>query len=210
MVKAGLAETLSGEGPFTVFAPTNEAFEKLPSDLLDTLMNDNDLLTKVLLAHVVPGKVMAGDITNDMVASTADPDGTQLRLNVYLKSDFYPGFVTVNGKRVSKADVEADNGVVHVVSDVIYPFAEGDIPTALTQDPEGRFTTLLAAVGAAELAETLSGDGPFTVFAPTNEAFEKIPQDQLNALLADRDALTAVLLRHVVPGMMHSCLVCSM
>merc|ERR1712146_711763 len=65
---------------------------------------------------------------------------------------------------------------------------------------DSRFSTLLAAVKAAGLVDTLSGDGPFTVFAPTNDAFAKVPQDALNALLADKDALTAVLLRHVVPS----------
>merc|ERR1712083_949051 len=116
------------------------------------------------------------------------------RANVYLKSKYYDGFVTINGKRVYKTDIVADNGVIHMVSDVIYPFPTGNIAEVVTGDE--RFSTLLAAVGAADLADTLATGGPFTVFAPTNDAFD--------GLLADKDALTKVLLRHVVPGTMFS------
>lgn len=200
VVKAGLADTVSTGGPFTVFAPTNEAFNKLPASLLATLQSDVELLKKVLLYHVVSGEVYSKDITNDITVDSVE--GSKLRANIYLKSPYYPGFVTVNGARVTKADHKADNGVIHIVSDVIYPFPTGNIAEAVTADP--RFSTLLAAVGAAGLAETLSGEGPFTVFAPTNEAFAKIPQDTLNGLLADKDALTKVLLRHVVPGTLYS------
>ena len=98
--------------------------------------------------------------------------------------------MTINGKRVNKADIEADNGVIHMVTDVIYPFPSGNIAEVVTGDE--RFSTLLAAVGAT--------GGPFTVFAPTNDAFAKVPKDALDGLLADKEALTKVLLRHVLPG----------
>jgi len=200
VVKAGLAETLSGPGPFTVFAPDNAAFAKLPADLVATLSGDVELLKKVLLFHVLPGSVMSKDVTNDLTAASVE--GTNLRANVYLKSEYYDGFVTINGKRVYKADIVADNGVIHMVTDVIYPFPTGNIAEVVTGDE--RFSTLLAAVGAADLAETLSTGGPFTVFAPTNDAFAKVPKDALDALLADKEALTKVLLRHVVPGALFS------
>jgi len=200
VVKAGLAETLSGPGPFTVFAPDNAAFAKLPADLVATLSGDVELLKKVLLFHVLPGSVMSKDVTNDLTAASVE--GTNLRANVYLKSEYYDGFVTINGKRVYKADIVADNGVIHMVTDVIYPFPTGNIAEVVTGDE--RFSTLLAAVVAADLAETLSTGGPFTVFAPTNDAFAKVPKDALDALLADKEALTKVLLRHVVPGALFS------
>merc|ERR1719184_318346 len=82
--------------------------------------------------------------------------------------------------------------------DLLQYLPRGNIAEVVSGDE--RFSTLLAAVQAAGLAGTLSGDGPFTVFAPTNDAFAKIPEETLNGLLADKDALTAVLLRHVVPG----------
>merc|ERR1712119_75682 len=196
VVKAGLAETLSGPGPFTVFAPDNDAFAKLPADLVDTLMEDVELLKKVLLFHVASGNVMSKDISNDITVDSVE--GSPLRANVYLKSKYYNGFVTVNGKRVKKADIVADNGVIHMVTDVIYPFPTGNIAEVVTGDE--RFSTLLAAVGAAGLADTLATGGSFTVFAPTNDAFAKVPKDALDALLADKEAITKVLLRHVVPG----------
>ena len=175
MTKAGLAETLSDpQAKFTVFAPTNEAFEALGQETLDKLAADEELLKKVLLYHVVEGEFLAKDMEDEELVETVE--GTDLRVNVYLKSDFYPGFATVNGKRISVANKMADNGAVHVVANVIFPFPEGDI------------------------AQTLAGEGPFTLFAPTNEAFAKIAEDDLSALLEDKDALTEVLLRHVVPG----------
>merc|ERR1711915_320419 len=156
VVKAGLAETLSGPGPFTVFAPDNAAFAKLPADLVATLSGDTELLKKVLLFHVLSGNVMSKDVTNDL--SVASVEGTELRANVYLKSKYYDGFVTINGKRVYKTDIVADNGVIHMVSDVIYPFPTGNIAEVVTGDE--RFSTLLAAVGAADLADTLATGDP--------------------------------------------------
>jgi len=194
---AGLAETLTKEGSeYTVFAPSNEAIEKLPTSLVNDLTADTELLKKVILFHVVEGKVMSDAIEDGAAVPTIA--GVYLRSNVYLRSKFYKGFITINGKRVSKADIPADNGVIHIITDVIYPFPTGNIAEIVTGD--ARFSTLLAAVQAAGLAETLSGDGPFTVFAPTNDAFAKVPKETLDGLLADKEALTKVLLRHVVPG----------
>ena len=89
------------------------------------------------------------------------------------------------------------------MKDVIYPIPSGNIAEVVSGDE--RFSTLLAAVGAAGLADTLATAGPFTVFAPTNEAFAKVPQDVLDGLLADKEALTKVPLRHVVPGTTKDC-----
>ena len=87
VVKAGLAETLSGPGPFTVFAPDNDAFAKLPADLVATLTGDVELLKKVLLFHVASGNVMSKDISNDITVDSVE--GSPLRANVYLKSKYY-------------------------------------------------------------------------------------------------------------------------
>merc|ERR1711953_1412165 len=177
VVAAGLADTLTGEGPFTVVAPTNDAFAKLPAELVEMLMSDTELLKKVLLYHVVSGKVTSDMITNDAVVPTVE--GSIHRVNVYLKSDYYDGFVTVNGKRIKTFDIHASNGVIHLLTDVIYPFIpDHTIADIVSTDP--RFSTLLAAVKAAGLVDTL-------------------PSATLTALLTDKDALTAVLLRHVLP-----------
>merc|ERR1712012_1003577 len=197
VVKAGLDETLAGDGPFTVFAPTNEAFEKQPKEMIDGLMADPEVLKKVLLYHVLPSEVQSKDIVEeDVVVDSLE--GSKLRVNVYMKKFYYDGFITVNGKRVSRTDVTADNGVIHFITDVIDVFANENCVDVLTKD--GRFGTLLTAVGAAGLEETLKGDGPFTIFAPTDSAFAKIPENTLKSILADKDLLSSILLRHVVPA----------
>ncbi len=111
---AGLVDTLKSEGPFTVFAPTDEAFAALPEGTVDTLLmeENKDQLTAILLYHVVPGKVMSGDLTNGMMAETAQ--GGELTIMT-------EGGVTVNGANVVTADVEASNGVIHVIDAVIIP-----------------------------------------------------------------------------------------
>merc|ERR1712115_155460 len=198
---AGLGDTLAGEGPFTVFAPTNDAFAKLPASLVNTLKGDTELLKQVLLNHVVAGNVKSGDITNDIVVKAVG--GQDLRANIYLKSNYYDGFVTVNGARVTHPDLIADNGVIHFVSDVLYPFTpENTIAEVASSDP--RFSTLVDVLTKADLAAVLSTPGPFTVFAPTNDAFAKVPAATLDSLLSDNGALTKVLLRHVVPETVYS------
>jgi len=194
--KAGLTSTLEGEGPFTVFAPDNMAIDALPTELVDALMADTELLKTVLLNHVVAGQALSTDLSNEMEIEMVG--GAKLRANIYLRSKFYDGFVTINGKRVKKADHMADNGVIHILTNVIADTASGSIAEVVTGD--ARFSTLLNLVVQAGLAETLTSGGPFTVFAPTNEAFSKLPQSVVNSLLADTDALKKVLLRHVVPG----------
>merc|ERR1711997_64097 len=196
VVKAGLEETLSGDGPFTIFAPTNEAFEKLPKSMVDELMANPDALKKILLYHVIPSEVKSPAIYQDDLL-LASAEGTKLRVNTYMKRFYYDGFLTVNGKRISRTDVLATNGVVHFISDVIDTLASEDCTQVLTND--GRFGTLLNAVTKAGLVETLKGEGPFTIFAPTDEAFSRIPADTLDTVLADNELLTSTLLRHVVP-----------
>jgi len=198
---AGLGETLSGEGPFTVFAPTNDAFAKLPASLVNTLKGDTELLKQVLLNHVVAGNVKSGDITNDIVVKAVG--GQDIRANIYPKSKHGNGVITVNGAQVVYPDFVASNGVIHFVSDVLYPFTpEKTIAEVASADP--RFSTLVDVLTAADLASVLSTPGPFTVFAPTNDAFAKVPADALESLLSDNEALTKVLLRHVVSGTAYS------
>ncbi len=112
LTDAGLVETLKGAGPFTVFAPTDEAFAKVPADTLAKLAADKAMLTQVLTYHVVPGKVMAADIAAGDVATVAGPTVT---LSVA------DGKVMVNGATVTTADVVASNGVIHVIDQVLLP-----------------------------------------------------------------------------------------
>jgi transforming growth factor-beta-induced protein len=202
LTAANLVETLQGEGPFTVFAPTDEAFAKLPEGTLDALLADIPALSEILLYHVVPGKVMAADVVGlDGKEAATALEGK----SVAIKVD--NGYVYLNENvMVSSTDIEASNGVIHVIDAVLLPPAEEAMADAPAMDivdtavADGRFTTLASALTAAELVETLKGEGPFTVFAPTDDAFARLPAGTLEGLLADIPALTEILLYHVVPG----------
>lgn len=111
---AGLVETLKGEGPYTVFAPTNEAFSKLPEGTLESLLKpeNKDKLVQILTYHVVPGNIQSTDLKDGMTAKTAE--GSEIEVNLGES-------VMINNATVVNADIEASNGVVHVIDTVIMP-----------------------------------------------------------------------------------------
>lgn len=184
---AGLVDTLTSPGPFTVFAPTDDAFAKLPDGALAGLLKNPDTLRAVLLNHVVPGSVMAADVVQLNSAKTA--------LGQSVAIDAKNG-VRVESAKVTKTDIVASNGVIHVIDAVILP--KNDAIEAARSS--GSFKTLLKAIEAAGLTETLRGPGPFTVFAPNDEAFAKLPKETLDGLLKDKQKLASILTYHVVPG----------
>jgi len=184
---AGLVDTLKGEGPFTVFAPSDEAFKKLPAGTVEGLLKDIPKLKSILLYHVVPGKVTSGEVVKVKEAKTA--------LGQMLAVDASHG-VKVNGAKVVKADIMTKNGVIHVIDTVLLPKAD----IVDTAKAAGSFKTLLAAAEAAGLVETLRGPGPYTVFAPTDEAFGKLPAGTVEKLLQNPEQLKSILLYHVLPG----------
>jgi transforming growth factor-beta-induced protein len=186
---AGLVDTLKGEGPFTVFAPTDDAFAALPAGTVEALLADIPALTDILLYHVVEGKVMAADVVELSNAMTLQGQ--------YVDIAVEDGKVMIDGAQVIITDIEASNGVIHVIDAVILPESRDIVDIAVE---DGRFTTLVAAVQAAGLVDTLKGEGPFTVFAPTDDAFAALPAGTVEGLLADIPALTDILLYHVVPG----------
>ncbi|WP_082832440.1 fasciclin domain-containing protein [Aquimarina aggregata] len=178
---ADLVDALSGDGPFTVFAPTNDAFAALET------IPDGDALKEVLLYHVAAGKFTAEDLLQKQTVTTLQGDEVSVEMNE-------EGDVLLNGNiKVALADVEASNGIVHVIEGVLLP-APGlsSIVEIAVNTPE--LSTLVGALQAAELVETLNGDGPFTVFAPTNNAFLALDA------IPSGDALKEVLLYHVVSG----------
>jgi transforming growth factor-beta-induced protein len=201
---AGLVETLQGAGPFTVFAPTDAAFAALPAGTLDKLLADPAALKQVLLYHVVSGKVTSDQVVD--LTSADSVEGAPIAITVK------DGKVYLNGStQVVTPDVQASNGVIHVIDKVLLPpaaqaspapaastAAAGDI--VATAKASGTFATLLKAAQAAGLVDTLEGAGPFTVFAPTDDAFAALPAGTLDKLLADPAALKEVLLYHVVAG----------
>jgi transforming growth factor-beta-induced protein len=196
---AGLVDTLKSEGPFTVFAPTDEAFAKLPAGTVEDLLKPENIetLKNILLYHVVPGKVMATDAgaLDGKMADTALADNP---LNISVKD----GKVYLNDNaEVVITDIETTNGVIHVIDTVLLPEEKlSDIVDTAVAD--GRFSTLVAAVQAAGLVDTLKSEGPFTLFAPTDEAFAKLPAGTVEDLLKPEnlETLKNILLYHVVPG----------
>lgn len=190
---AGLADTLSSEGPFTVFAPTNAAFAKLPTGTVETLLKPENKakLAAILTYHVVGAKVMAADVSPGFVPTV---NGEKLSLTVGKSG------VMVDAANVVGTDIVGSNGVIHVIDEVIMPGTNKTVVGIAAGNED--FSTLVAAVKAAGLVETLSGDGPFTVFAPTNKAFAKLPKGTVETLLKpeNKDDLVAILTYHVVAG----------
>ena len=196
---AGLVDTLNSDGPFTVFAPTNDAFEVLLSDLglsAEELLADTDLLTTVLTYHVVASEFFAKHV---LAASTLRTlQGEDITVDAEN--------VKVNDSNLIATDIDASNGVIHVIDAVLLP------PSLSSQEPgtiveiaaaTEDLSILVAAVQAAGLVDTLNGEGPFTVFAPTNAAFEALLSElELSAeeLLGNKDLLTTVLTYHVIAG----------
>lgn len=188
---AGLFDALKGSGPFTVFAPTDDAFAKLPAGTVEMLLKpeNKDKLVSILTYHVVSGKVMSKDVTP---ASAPTLNGQQIDLKA-------EGGVTVDGAKVVMADVAASNGVIHAIDTVLMPSDKDIVTTAVDA---GSFKTLAMLLDKAGLVDALRGKGPFTVFAPTDEAFAKLPKSTVEMLLKpeNKEKLAAILKFHVVPG----------
>ena len=258
VIAAGLVDALSGEGPFTVFAPTDAAFDALPEGTLDAVLADMDLLTSILTHHVASGSVMSTDLSDGMMVTTLN--GTELMVTINDNG------VMIDNAMVTVADIMADNGVVHVINAVLIPEdgcenddeqVENLFGTMFVTECDGLISYLMAnynytefeacswngqpmfdlgttisticecscegveeetttvvdiivgsedhntletAVITAGLVDALSGEGPFTVFAPTDAAFDALPEGTLDAVLADMDLLTSILTHHVASG----------
>jgi len=213
---ANLDGALSGEGSFTVFAPSNQAFAELPDGLLDCLLKDENKseLQSVLLSHVAPVKVLSSQLSSGQEIQTL-LDGSSLTVNIG------DGGVKINDSTVIVADIPATNGVIHGINQVQVPpsfdvpkfleecSSEDDIPTddiPTTAVKSGNLNTLVTALDAADLVGAVSEPGPFTVFAPSDVAFSKLPEGVLSCLLepSNKQTLTDVLLYHVAPAQVSS------
>jgi len=220
---AGLREALEGEGPFTVLAPTNDAFTaalEVMGVTPEQALMLGDGLQPILLMHVIEGRYFFRNLTGGPTLDTLAGEAVTFNLT--------DGVFTVNGVGISDPDQLASNGIVHAIDGVIVPEAmmammqpapeatpeETPAPVVeaptrptlaelLTADGEGRFTTLLAAVDAAGLTDALNGEGPLTVLAPTNDAFAAA-LDYLGVsaddLMEDPEMLAQILSYHVIPG----------
>ncbi len=194
---ADLVGALKGEGPFTVLAPTDAAFKKLPAGTVETLLKpeNKDKLIAVLTYHVIPGKVASKDVVKLKGAKTLNGQ----RVSIKAKD----GKVNIDGATVEAVDINCSNGVIHVIDSVILPSDKDIVVTAAEAES---FKTLIAAAKAAGLAGALTSKGPLTVFAPTDDAFAKLPKGTVESLLKpeNKDKLAAILKYHVVPGRVYS------
>jgi uncharacterized surface protein with fasciclin (FAS1) repeats len=200
--KADLVDALKSPGPYTVFAPTNEAFSTFLADKGFDDLNDvpEDILTAILLNHVVEGEVKSTDLKQGYISTLASEASSQNELSIYV--DLSSGVVINGSSMVTTPDVEASNGVIHVIDAVI------DIPSVVTHAlSNDNFTTLVSALTAnglsTDFVSVLSGAGPFTVFAPTNAAFEALLNSNPDwNSLGDipTDILEKVLTYHVIAG----------
>ena len=239
VTEAGLVDTLNSDGPFTIFAPTNDAFAAIPDEDLAAVLADQDLLTSILTYHVVAGERLdAAALASAGSAETVN-GGT---------IEFGADGTSVNGVDVLCSNVVTANATVHIVGEVLMPGADameddameddameddameddgeaaaavgptGPLCEAVPTDGEGSFagmtddpaaiaasnnpalSTLVAAVTEAGLVDTLNSDGPFTIFAPANPAFDALGEEAVASVLADQDLLTSILTLHVVAG----------
>ncbi len=201
LTQAGLVNTLSGDGPFTVFAPTNAAFQEFLDDNGYSSLADvpNAALASVLTYHVVSGRVLAADLTDGYVPTlSAGPNGEGISLQIDLSSGVKLG----NTATPTTTDISTTNGIVHIIDKVMSPPDAVDLALA-----NPLFSTLVAALTdtrhTTDFVGILKGAGPFTIFAPTNDAFQALlnTNDDWNSLAdIDIDLLATVLSYHVVSG----------
>ena len=195
--KADLVNTLKGDGPFTVFAPTNEAFE----DLFDILQVSGieeipaETLTPILLYHVLGVEASSADLSTGYVQTLSTKSPGENSLSLYIELD--NGVKLNKNTMVTTADIMASNGIIHVIDKVLLPPKVVDIAST-----NSNFSILVSAVVKANLVETLNGEGPFTIFAPTDVAFEALFTSLgVNGIddIAAED-LVPILTYHVISG----------
>lgn len=228
--KANLTNILNNrDATFTLFAPTNEAFAKLDPNLIRTLTEDDggdfDLLRSVLLYHLVPRKIYTRNFNDDTTLETAlvidldedkdtkdkddssddatgEEDAREENRELRVTKNEQNKVVTINGAHVDikNSDQSASNGVIHFVKEVIYPIPTGSIFETLSRD--NRFSILVDLLEAAELAASLntSSADALTIFAPTDDAFLKLPRSGLEEIVEDKQAVTDLLFNHVTMG----------
>jgi uncharacterized surface protein with fasciclin (FAS1) repeats len=194
---AGLVEALEGDGPFTVFAPSDAAFGRLPEGTVESLLKpeNRERLTAILTYHVVPGNWKASDVVKSKGYESLN--GQRLPVKAWGEG------VTIAGANIAKTDIMCRNGIIHVIDKVMIP---SDLDLVQTAKKAGVFNVLLTAAKAAGLADALAGDDALTVFAPTDKAFASLPAGTVESLLEpqNKEKLVAILKYHVATGRQYS------
>lgn len=189
--KAGLSKTFATTNNVTVFAPTNRAIEKLPKKIKNQLVTDAKLLKEYITFHVSPGVKECHHLhDNQLLPTLAD---SKLRINHFLKHGYHT-VKTAQCVPIHTMNIEACNGRINVLEDVMQP-PQGNVIDVLALDK--RFATLVSLIKKAGLADILQGEGPYTIFAPNNEAFRNMSPEKLTDLSKDSDQLKSLLQRHV-------------
>jgi len=194
---ADLVDTIKGAKSLTVFAPTDEAFARLPKGTVESLLKpeNKDQLISILTYHVAKGRVRAEEVAGLRTVETLNGQ----RVGISIED----GRIQLNESNVVSADIRASNGIIHVIDEVLIPESMR-IPEIAQK--AGSFRTLVTALQEAELVEALLGKGPFTVFAPTDDAFSALPEGTVASLLKpeNRDDLQRILKYHVVQGRLYT------
>ncbi len=200
LIAADLDDALKGDGPFIVFAPTDDAFAKLPKGTVNDLLKPENkgMLTAILTYHVIPKK---SAFAFENVPPHSSYEFKTLN-GASVKVTPGDGASRVNESKILTPNVACSNGSVQVIDAVLLPPAVKRNTIPAVAEKAGQFKTLLAALSVAELAGVIDGDGPFTVFAPTDEAFAKLPKGAVEKLLKpeNRKQLVSLLKYHVVAG----------
>jgi transforming growth factor-beta-induced protein len=193
LIAADLVNTLNGTGPFTVFAPNDAAFSKLPDTVVTELLKveNKETLSSILKYHV-----NNGNLTSVSIMAMTLPANLTMLTNGLVTVRMDGNNIMVNDVPVVAADFLAKNGIIHALDSVLLP-PLNIVETAILN---GKFTTLVKALQAADLVGTLKGPGPFTVFAPTDAAFNKLPAGTVEDLLkpANKEKLSNILKYHVI------------
>ncbi|MDG2200845.1 MAG: fasciclin domain-containing protein [Phycisphaerales bacterium] len=194
---ADLVDTLNANGQFTVFAPTNDAFAALPEGTIPALLKKENKgqLTDILTYHVVPSNMKATEVIGSSGSRTVNGQ--------WVDFTYGPNGAFIDNARITTTDIECSNGTIHIIDQVILPTGKNIVATA---SDTGTFNTLLAAAEATGLARNLGHDGPYTVFAPTDDAFARLGKKNIEELLLpeNKDKLARILGNHVVSGRIYS------
>jgi len=193
---AELTEVLSEEGNFTLFAPDNAAFEELPEDMLTKLMDEEYLpqLQDLLLYHALDSVEFLANLTDDMMVMTLNGQNITLNLDPARINEDVENATIIE----EASDMEAFNGIVHTIDTVLAPESMNSTIVDILLARNDTFATLVEALNATTLLELFAGEGPFTIFAPSDEAFDALPDGLLEELLEDPDALEDFLRYHVI------------
>ncbi|MEM7384771.1 MAG: fasciclin domain-containing protein [Verrucomicrobiota bacterium] len=199
---AGLTDALKEDGPFTILAPTDEAFAQLPEGTVEDLLKpeNQEQLTRILLYHVVPAEANSHAVLGLTHLNTLAEQAVSVVLDERDHS------ILLDGARVSTPDVRALNGIIHVIDSVLLPPAHPEKNLVELLEGDDRFETLVAAVTAAGLSDTLAHEPSLTVLAPTDEAFEKLPAGTVETLLMpeNKEQLADILTHHVIGAQINS------